>query len=235
MNTESPMLWCPRLLRESKDLNPTEKWIFIDILNLTTIKGYCYATNEYLANYNEVDKRTVERTLKKLTDLGYIHVEGQGKRRKIFLLKFAIFATNLSQNCDKNVAPINNITNNIYLSNLNIKRDNNTHARTSEQCVSQKKKKLRQTGYSDKQLQFHKAFPRRIADDIQVPDKIDMQLLIDSINRCPWLKEHDNMSLKSCINNYELIITGAYKQDGDEWDLSSSKQQTWDDFYGGER
>lgn len=246
MNTESAMLWCPRALRETKDLNSTEKWILIDILNLTSVKGYCYATNEYLAIYNEVEKRTIERTLRKLEELKYIKVEGKGRKRKIFSIKFVIFATNLSQDCDKNVADIDSITNNIYLSNLNIKRDNSSHAREGERCVSQKEKPCKvkkkpgaYSEYTPEQLEFHKAFPERIADDIQVPAYVDIHLLIDSINKSEWLRERHNMSLRSCVNRYRQIINGFYNKVGDEiyfYDGPCDKADNiLQDEFGGER
>ena len=68
--------------------------------------------------------------------------------------------------------------------------------------------------YSIAQQKFADAFPdRRI--DVDVPANIDMDLLIEKIKSKKFLREATNMSLKSCLNNYQAIIseTGYLQSD----------------------
>lgn len=65
--------------------------------------------------------------------------------------------------------------------------------------------------YSAKQKLFKTAFPTKEIDIDNIPNEIDMELLIKKINESQFLKEAKNVSLKSCIKNYDAIIKDTYK------------------------
>lgn len=77
-------------VRYSKELKPIEKLIFAEITALSNLKGYCFATNEYLASLYDVDPCTISRYISKLEKLHFVHCEyikeGQiVKERHIFI------------------------------------------------------------------------------------------------------------------------------------------------------
>ena len=56
-------------------LSNNERMLLADIIDLVKKKGYCYATNEYLAKIHHVSTRTISRWLRKLRELAYISIE----------------------------------------------------------------------------------------------------------------------------------------------------------------
>lgn len=53
------------------------------IISLTLKNGYCYASNEYLAKYINVSKRTISDSLSKIKRLNYIIVKYENNNRRI--------------------------------------------------------------------------------------------------------------------------------------------------------
>ena len=64
--------------------------------------------------------------------------------------------------------------------------------------------------YSEKQKMFHDAFPDRQIDLDLIPEFVDMKVLIACIQSSEFLSKAENMSLRSCVERYPLIIAGAY-------------------------
>lgn len=59
----------------SKDLNNLQKLIFALVSNLQNASGYCWASNEYLAEALNTSERTIQRNVKGLVDRGYLFRE----------------------------------------------------------------------------------------------------------------------------------------------------------------
>lgn len=118
------------------ELNSTQCRILMEIAELSKLKNYCYASNNYISKRINMSKITVRKTVKKLEELGFINsVQDFGKPSKKFLTKktYAVITdvyyvskfvkprytcitspdTLLSHHPDTNVSPIQeSITNN---------------------------------------------------------------------------------------------------------------------------
>ena len=75
----------PRILFNDKKLSRTEIDVLSTIISLALKKDYCYASNEYLANYVNSSKRTITKSLSKLKELKYILVRYVDNKRRIYL------------------------------------------------------------------------------------------------------------------------------------------------------
>ncbi|WP_296114918.1 helix-turn-helix domain-containing protein [uncultured Anaerococcus sp.] len=62
----------PAEIRLDKRLLPYERLLFSDILALSSIKGYCYASNKYFAKIYQVSTVSISSWISKLVDLGYV-------------------------------------------------------------------------------------------------------------------------------------------------------------------
>ena len=62
-------------VRLDERLSNNERMLLADIIDLVKKKGYCYATNAYLAKLHHVSPRTITRWLRKLRELLYITIE----------------------------------------------------------------------------------------------------------------------------------------------------------------
>lgn len=65
--------------------------------------------------------------------------------------------------------------------------------------------------YSEGQKKFIEAFPDRMID-ADVPEWLDIDLLIDCIKSSDFLSKAKNMSLKSCLERYPAIIAKGYAE-----------------------
>ena len=78
----------PNRVLYSKELSDKQKLLFCTISSLCAEKWYCRATNEFLGNLLNADKRTISRNVSALEENGYITVEIENKtQRKITLDK----------------------------------------------------------------------------------------------------------------------------------------------------
>lgn len=66
------------VLNEKIDNNDLK--LYIVISNLSNLKGYCYASNQYLAKVLKVSIRTIQYSIKKLEENEYIWVN---KRKEV--------------------------------------------------------------------------------------------------------------------------------------------------------
>ncbi len=78
--TKSPHFYSSSLqfsenVRLDDRLTNNERMLLADIIDLVKKKGYCYATNAYLAKLHHVSTRTITRWLRKLRELFYITIE----------------------------------------------------------------------------------------------------------------------------------------------------------------
>ena len=79
----------PPEVRHCNDLTPMARILYSEIAALTNFKGYCWATNIYLAELYKTDERTIRTWISKLVEFKFINVEyintDKGTRRKITL------------------------------------------------------------------------------------------------------------------------------------------------------
>ena len=98
--------------------------LLLIISSLTAEKGYCYASNEYLANLFEETEETISRKIKTLESKNYITIEYEKRgceitKRRIRLTKISIVdyqkcQSTIDKNIKDNNTNINNTSNNIY-------------------------------------------------------------------------------------------------------------------------
>lgn len=106
-----------------KDIK-NELGLLLIISSLTAEKGYCYASNKYLASIFETTEETISRKIKTLQEKNYITVEYEKKgceiiNRKLRLTKISIVDYQKYQSSiDKNVKE-----NNIMINNISINRE----------------------------------------------------------------------------------------------------------------
>lgn len=78
-NTEQPygnwMAVIPATILFDHELNDRDKIIYAIISNLTHDRGYCWASNKYLAEKLDCSIITIQRALKKLSDKNYLDIE----------------------------------------------------------------------------------------------------------------------------------------------------------------
>ena len=96
----------PADVRYDPNLTWFEKTLYVEIRALASQRGFCWAENEYFEKVFEVDKRTVQRGIKKLQENNYIIVmkavnDVNSKVYRIIRIAGSKIAT---ENDDKNVA-----------------------------------------------------------------------------------------------------------------------------------
>lgn len=92
MGNENPGYWAvlPATVRYDKRLTANAKLLYAEISALAQATGYCWASNQSLADLFGVDKKTISRLISKLAECGYIRVEverseaGQVTMRKVY-------------------------------------------------------------------------------------------------------------------------------------------------------
>jgi len=108
----------PRILFNDRNLSKTDCSVLGLIISLTLKNGYCYASNEYLADYVKVSKRTISDSLSKIKRLKYIIVKYENNNRRIYLNTEKIptkVANQVEKKCDDMVAETcDHNTNNKY-------------------------------------------------------------------------------------------------------------------------
>lgn len=102
----------PAPVRGDQTLTDKAKLLYADLSALADEKGYCWASNEYLAQLYRCGERTISRCISQLADLGFIRVETvpvkggkQHTERRIFL---GVFGTDT---CKKRVDKIGEVAN----------------------------------------------------------------------------------------------------------------------------
>ena len=77
----------PIIIYSDVNLSSTEKLLMSQLISLTFKNGYCFASNEYLANSMNVTKRTISKSLSNLKTQNYIIISYENQARKIYLNK----------------------------------------------------------------------------------------------------------------------------------------------------
>ena len=116
----------PNEILFSKELSDKQKLLYCLISSLCAEKWHCRATNEYLWELLDVDRRTIARNVSELWEKWFISIEvEQNYRRKISLVKNVI---GVWQECHRGMTETsqgvwqkchNNITINSYMNNIN--------------------------------------------------------------------------------------------------------------------
>lgn len=82
----------PAPVRGDQTLTDKAKLLYADLSALADEKGYCWASNEYLAQLYKCGERTISRCISQLADLGFVRIETvpvkggkQHTERRIFL------------------------------------------------------------------------------------------------------------------------------------------------------
>ena len=65
----------PRKVMEDNCLTKSDCFLFGNIYNLSRLNGYCFATNKVLSTLSFVKIRTINYSLKRLENKGYIKIE----------------------------------------------------------------------------------------------------------------------------------------------------------------
>lgn len=94
----------PDFVLSSTELKPNAKLLYGKITSLQRARGYCYASNKYLADGIGILPDTVTKLLKDLTDAGFIHIvytNCEGETRRIY----TIMCPNPSEHPDKYPVP----------------------------------------------------------------------------------------------------------------------------------
>lgn len=116
----------PAQVRYSKVLTSFEKILYSELSCLTTVKGYCYATNSYFAKIYDCSTKTISRSFSNLEKNGFIKIQllkktsGEIVQRRIFSLASSPFDVKpMDKSGSENIIKNNNI-NNIILSKNSI-------------------------------------------------------------------------------------------------------------------
>ncbi|MDO4995977.1 MAG: helix-turn-helix domain-containing protein [Bacilli bacterium] len=96
----------PRILFSDRNLSKTDIHVLGLITSLTLKNEYCYASNEYLAKYINISKRTISDSLSKLKKLKYIKIQYINNNRRIYLNteKVPTKPNEKENNCNHSVA-----------------------------------------------------------------------------------------------------------------------------------
>lgn len=117
-----------------KDIK-NELGLLLIISSLCAEKGYCYASNKYLAEIFDTNEITISRKIKLLESKNYISIEYEKRgcqviSRKLRLTKMLIddyqnCKSTINKNVKENIISNNNINNNIIRKNYNKKEIEN--------------------------------------------------------------------------------------------------------------
>lgn len=64
----------PRIIMEDSSLNKSDCFLFGNIYYLSKLYGYCFATNKTLSTLSYIKLRTLNYSLKRLQEKGYIKI-----------------------------------------------------------------------------------------------------------------------------------------------------------------
>lgn len=138
-----------------KDIK-NELGLLLIISSLCAEKGYCYASNKYLAEIFDTNEITVSRKIKLLESKNYISIEYEKRgcqviSRKLRLTKMLIddyqnCKSTINKNVKENIISNNNINNNIIRKNYN-------------------KKEIENDNLENKFNKFWKEYPKKVSKE----------------------------------------------------------------------
>lgn len=85
MRIKGSYIKVPIIILSDSNCSDGEKLVLELIVALSMQKGYCYANNNYFANYLGKKKDTISKIISKLVKKHYIYTEQEDNRRKIYL------------------------------------------------------------------------------------------------------------------------------------------------------
>lgn len=112
----------PRILLSDESLKDKDRMLLGLIIPLTYQKGYCFATNEYLAKELYTSKRTINYSLVNLKKGKWIVIKYVNKRRRIYLNEQKALLINSIEDDDNCNLPIAEYCN--YNRKINNKKNN---------------------------------------------------------------------------------------------------------------
>ncbi len=71
---------------KSNYINSTDKLVYGVIKTLTNNLGYCYASNNYIAQKVNLSKRTITNSIRNLKQANYIRIETINYQRNIYII-----------------------------------------------------------------------------------------------------------------------------------------------------
>ncbi len=76
MDKQKPAYWAvlPAKVRYDEELRPNAKLLYAEITALADVKGYCWASNDYLATLYGLSKKTISDLIGTLVKKGYLSV-----------------------------------------------------------------------------------------------------------------------------------------------------------------
>lgn len=86
MNREFKGVWIPAEIYLNKDLSMTEKILLTEIDSLSRLDAGCFAQNYHFAAFLGISQKTVANLLTRLSDCGFLAIEGRGLDRSIRLV-----------------------------------------------------------------------------------------------------------------------------------------------------
>lgn len=118
----------PATVRYDSNLTAAAKLLFGEITALCTQRGYCWASNAYLADLYSISTRAISRMITQLREGGYIRVDinqSDGNSRRIYLTDTGVsglpgmLTTKITEGHDKNSASPRdkNVVNNTTVKN----------------------------------------------------------------------------------------------------------------------
>lgn len=75
----------PAYVRLSKEISELDKIIFAEIGALTYLEGYCYASNDYIAQLHGKTERTISACISRLAQRGFVSIVYVNNRRRIYI------------------------------------------------------------------------------------------------------------------------------------------------------
>ena len=126
----------PIIVYNDKFLSSTEKLLLSQIISLTLKEGYCYASNNYLANSLNTTIRTISKSLSQLKSQNYIIIKIENNNRKIYLNKEKI-PTKTSIPIEENF--YSSVENNFYHNKKELIYKNNKYIESIPEWMSNPK------------------------------------------------------------------------------------------------
>lgn len=80
-------LFAPGDILDIEGIDPLDIVLYAIIYGLCKTTGYCFASNQYLANKLRLHPRSIQRTMKKLHGFNLIRSETDGSNRRIYLVR----------------------------------------------------------------------------------------------------------------------------------------------------
>lgn len=204
-----------------KDIN-NELSLLLIISSLSAEKGYCFASNKYLADLFDIREETISRKLKKLCDKEYITIEYEKKgceitNRIIRLTKLSIHDCEINQSTIDQKVKENNISinNNNKLNEFNLY--NNFHE--NKQCEDTTKsgtRCLRKSSFNINGKNYCNQHARDLIPNLKVKEERFKKPTLEEVQE--YCNERNNG-----INAQNFI--DFYESKG--WMVGKSKMKNW--------